>query len=106
MGPVAKYEALASWRLSKHLEKKLGDVSDLAVSEDHTLYLLSDQSQSVARMDDLPAPGESRATAAEVHRIRGNAKKSEGLAVLENGQFLVALDRRKPRGNLLLLGRD
>jgi hypothetical protein len=48
-------------RLQQHLDKTLAkacaDFSDLEIGRDGCLYLLSDKSSTIARLDDLPAGG-------------------------------------------------
>ncbi len=97
-----RYVALAIWRPDKALAKACADFSDLEVGPDGHLYLLSDKSASIARLDDLPAGG-GVATAMATWRLPHLDGKPEGLAFTPNGRAIVALDTRKARHNLLLL---
>jgi hypothetical protein len=96
------YVALAVWRPDKALEKACEDFSDLEVGPDGRLYLLSDKSASIARLDDLRADG-GAATALTVWELPDLDGKPEGLAFTANGRAIVALDTRKARHNLVLL---
>jgi hypothetical protein len=96
-----RYEALAVWWPDKALRKACADFSDLEVGPDGHLYVLSDQSSSIARVSDLPSTG-GTATAAASWRLGNLDGKPEGLAFTPNGRAMVALDTRKARHNLLL----
>jgi hypothetical protein len=50
-----RFVALAIWIPDKALAKTCADFSDLEIGPDGCLYLLSDKSSSIARLDDLPA---------------------------------------------------
>ncbi len=103
-GPVALYEALATWLLDDELADELGDVSDAAVGADGRLYLLSDQSSCIVRTDPIGSLGGEPVTADAIFTIDGKPDKAEGLALLPDGRALVALDTRKPKDNLVILG--
>jgi uncharacterized protein YjiK len=100
--PSMSFVARATWLLDTDLADLLGDMSDAAIGPDGQLYVLSDQSHSIARLQ-WPAPADSPVTAVEVFEIEGAPNKPEGLAVLPDGRLLVARDTRKPKGNLLLV---
>ncbi len=96
-----RYEALATWRPDKALRRACADFSDLEVGPDGYLYLLSDKSDSIARLSNLRAPG-GEATALATWRLGDLDGKPEGLAFTPNGRAMVALDTRKARHNLML----
>jgi hypothetical protein len=50
-----RFVALASWHPDRTLAKTCADFSDLEIGPDGCLYLLSDKSSTIARLDDLPA---------------------------------------------------
>ena len=52
-----QFVALATWLPDKRLAKTCADFSDLEIGPDGYLYLLSDQSSTIARLDDLAAGG-------------------------------------------------
>ncbi|MCU0483774.1 MAG: SdiA-regulated domain-containing protein, partial [Chloroflexi bacterium] len=103
--PVAASELtfvpLATWTPDAGLRAACRDFSDLEVGPDGRLYLLSDQSASIARLGDLHPPGgTARADATwALGRLRG---KPEGLAFTARGLAIVALDTRRARDNLAL----
>jgi hypothetical protein len=84
------------------LTKTCADFSDLEIGPDGHLYLLSDKSSTIARLDDLRAGG-GTAALLDVWRLGDLDGKPEGLTFTAQGHAIVGLDTRKPRRNLLLL---
>jgi hypothetical protein len=82
--------------------KICADFSDLEIGPDGCLYLLSDKSSTIARLDDLPAGG-GIAALLDAWRLGDPNGKSEGLAFTAQGCAIVGLDTRKARRNLVLL---
>ncbi|MGB8550069.1 MAG: hypothetical protein WCD82_17985, partial [Xanthobacteraceae bacterium] len=82
--------------------KTCADFSDLEIGPDGCLYLLSDKSATIARLDDLPAGG-GTAALIDAWRLGDLDGKPEGLAFTAHGRAIVGLDTRKPRRNLVLL---
>jgi len=97
-----RFVALATWLPDQTLTKNCADFSDLEIGPDGHLYLLSDKSATIARLDDLPAGG-GTAALLDVWRIGDLDGKPEGLAFNSTGHAIVGLDTRKPRRNLILL---
>jgi hypothetical protein len=97
-----QFVALAIWLPDKMLAKTCADFSDLEIGPDGRLYLLSDKSSTIARLDDLPADG-GAAALLDAWRLDDLDGKPEGLAFTAEGRAVVALDTHKPRRNLLLL---
>jgi hypothetical protein len=76
--------------------------SATARGPDGYLYLLSDKSFTIARLDDLPAGG-GTAALLDAWQLGDLDGKPEGLTFTAQGRAIVGLDTRKPRRNLLLL---
>jgi hypothetical protein len=97
-----RFVALAIWLPDKALAKTCADFSDLEIGPDGYVYLLSDKSSTIARLDGLPAGGGTAALLDAWHLgdIKG---KPEGLAFTAQGRAIVGLDTRKARRNLVLL---
>lgn len=99
-----RFVALAVWRPDKTLRKCCDDFSDLEIGPDGGLYLLSDQSATIARLKALSPGGGKAAVNGGPWRLDGLAgAKPEGLAFAAGGHAIVALDKRKRRNNLVLL---
>jgi hypothetical protein len=97
-----RFVALAIWLPDKKLAKTCADFSDLAIGPDGCLYLLSDKSSTIARLDALP-PGGGAASLLDAWRLGDLDGKPEGLAFTAQGQAVIGLDTRKARRNLVLL---
>jgi hypothetical protein len=97
-----RFVALAIWLPDRSLAKTCADFSDLEIGPDGYLYLLSDKSSTIARLDDLPAGG-GTATLLKAWRLGDLGGKPEGLAFTAQGRAIVGLDMRKPRRNLVLV---
>jgi hypothetical protein len=97
-----QFVALAIWLPDKSLAKSCADFSDLEIGPDGYLYLLSDKSSTIARLDNLPAGG-GTATLIDAWRLGDLDGKPEGLAFTRQGHAIVGLDTRKARRNLVLL---
>lgn len=94
--------ACAVWTPDKALAKACKDFSDLDIGPDGRLYLLSDKSATIARIDEL-APGGGVASLTTAWRLLDLGGKPEGLTFTTGGHAIVALDKRKPRRNMVLL---
>src|SRR5262245_45908019 len=96
-----QFVALAVWLPDKTLAKTCADFSDLEIGPDGCLYLLSDKSSTIARLDNLPAGG-GTAALLDAWRLGDLDGKPEGLAFTAQGRAIVGLDTRKARRNLVL----
>lgn len=96
-----QFVALKIWRPDKALERCCEDFSDLEIGPDGRLYLLSDQSEAIARLDDLAHQSDfvGMSVSWRLDDLKG---KPEGLAFAADGRAVVALDKRKKRSNLVL----
>jgi hypothetical protein len=97
-----RFVALAMWLPDKALAKTCADFSDLEIGPDGCLYLLSDRSSTIARLDHLQ-PGGGTIALLDAWRLGDLDGKPEGLAFTAEGHAIVGLDTRKPRRNLVLL---
>jgi hypothetical protein len=96
-----RFVALAVWYPDKALRAACPDFSDLAIGPDDRLYLLSDKSASIARLEDLP-PGGGDATLAASWKLDDVGGKPEGLTFSATGHAIIALDKGK-KNNLFVL---
>jgi hypothetical protein len=95
-----RFVALAVWYPDDALRKACPDFSDLEIAPDGGLYLLSDKSATIVRLDDLPAGG-GDATPAARWKLDDVDGKPEGLTFSASGQAIVALDKGR-KNNLLV----
>jgi len=100
--------ALAAWYPDRELREACPDLSDATVGIYGNLAVLSDKGHAVALVaPHRPAdePGAGVATAVVVIDVAGLADKPEGLALLPNGDVLIACDRPKSQDNLFVIRR-
>ena len=84
------------------LNRFAGEIQGIQQRTGCHLYLISDQSCTIARLADLRAGG-GTAAPLDVWRLGKMDGKPEGLAFTAAGHPIVGLDTRKPRRNLVLL---
>jgi uncharacterized protein YjiK len=91
-GKRSAFVPLKVWRLGANTTRILPDVSEAAVGEDGYLYLLGDQSRTVARLEKDLRPDEAKAKIEAWWRLPKDVEKPEGLAFLPGGRTAVATD--------------
>jgi uncharacterized protein YjiK len=99
----ATFRLLTAWDLGGAAMQRIGDLSDVTVGPDGRIYVLSDESRCIARLQETLDP-EDRLI--EVDRIWGlpdRLHQPEGLVITHDWNVLVALDHDEPRQNLFLL---
>jgi hypothetical protein len=97
------FRLLSAWDLGGAAVERIGDLSDVTVGPDGRIYLLSDESRCIAR---LQASLDPRDRLVEVDRIWGlpdGLVQPEGLVITGDREVLVATDHDEPRENLFLL---
>jgi hypothetical protein len=97
------FRLLSAWDLGGAAVERIGDLSDVTVGPDGRIYLLSDESRCIAR---LQASLDPRDRLVEVDRIWGlpdRLVQPEGLVITGDREVLVATDHDEPRENLFLL---
>lgn len=108
--PVGEVDFVATslWRLEGDASRLIEDISALAVARDRSLWLLSDKSESVARLrldTPLRAAGGTIERFDEVWRLPKGTTKPEGIAPLDDHRVLVAMDTGSTRGNGMIVER-
>ena len=99
----ATFHLLTAWDLGGEAMERIGDLSDVTVGPDGRIYVLSDESRCIARLQPTLDP-EDRLV--EVDRIWGlpdRLHQPEGLVITVDWEVLVAVDHDEPRQNLFLL---
>jgi Esterase-like activity of phytase len=90
------------WLVLDDLAQEVADVSDLTFGPDGRLYLLSDRSSVIVRLEAGWRDADAiRADA--LWALPPEVEKAEGLVVLPDGRALVAVDHKKAKENLFLL---
>jgi uncharacterized protein YjiK len=99
----ATFHMLAAWDLGGEALDRIGDLSDVAIGPDGRVYILSDQSRCIARLQETVPPDSGTV---EVDRIWGLPERlhqPEGLVITPGWDVLVATDHKELRDNLFLL---
>jgi SdiA-regulated len=99
----ATFRLLTAWDLGGAAAERIGDLSDVTVGPDGRIYVLSDESRCIARLQATLDP-EDRLI--EVDRIWGLPERlhqPEGLVITGEWEVLVAVDHPEPGQNLFLL---
>jgi uncharacterized protein YjiK len=101
--PTATFRMLSAWDLGGEALARVGDLSDVTVGPDGRVYLLSDESRCIARLQERVPP---ESGAVEVDRIWGlpdRLHQPEGIVITASWEVLVATDHQEQRENLFLL---
>lgn len=97
--------AIKVWRFSKKLAELAKDASDLAVGPDRRLYMLSDQSTELIRLESRLNPNEGKVSPSAWWQLPNAIDKPEGLVIDTQMRPWVASDIARAGGpNLFLLG--
>jgi hypothetical protein len=99
--PTTAFEVLATW----HLDQGAGitDISDIAAGPDDRLYLLSDESRCIARVETSVSRGETAVDVVEIWELPEEIQQPEGLVLMENMIPIVAIDRDEQEENLFVM---
>ena len=87
--------ALAVWSFSDALQALVADGSDLAVGPDHRLYLLSDESRMLVRLERQLRPSERKVNADACWRLPKEIAHPEGLVIDGDMRPWVGVDTKK-----------
>jgi hypothetical protein len=102
--PAGKLVALKAWKFSKPLRKLAEDASELAVGPDRRLYMLSQKSALLVRLEAILRPGENKVSAAAAWRLPKGFETAEGLVIDAGMHPWVGLDlKTTDRPNLFRL---
>ncbi len=86
---------LAAWRFSDALQAFVTDGSELAVGPDHRLYLLSDESRMLVRLQRELRPGVHEVNADTCWRVPKELAHPEGLVIDAEMRPWIAVDEKK-----------
>lgn len=87
--------ALKAWAFSKHLAALAKDASDLAVGPNGRLYMLSDQSAIVIRLEGRLKPEQAEVHASAAWKLPAEIVKPEGLVIDKEMHPWVAVDHKE-----------
>jgi hypothetical protein len=98
------YSLLSYWRLQPESGRRMGDISDVAAGPDESLYLLSDESRCIARLDRSLEASSADFGLTELWDLPEQLQQPEGLVIREDMVPIVAIDKDVPVENLFVMG--
>jgi uncharacterized protein YjiK len=101
--PTVIFHMLSSWDLGGEALERVGDLSDVAVGPDGRVYLLSDESRCIARLQDRVPPQSGTVAVDRIWHLPDRLHQPEGLVITPAWDVLVATDHAEQRENLFLL---
>jgi uncharacterized protein YjiK len=100
---TATFHMLSSWDLGGEALERVGDLSDVTIGPDGRVYLLSDESRCIARLQDRVPPESGTVTVDRIWDLPERLHQPEGLVITPAWDVLVATDHAERRENLFLL---
>ena len=97
------FRLLTAWDLGGEAAERIGDLSDVTVGPDGRIYVLSDQSRCIARLQATLDPEDGLIEVDRIWGLPDRLHQPEGLVITGNREVLVAVDHDEPRENLFLL---
>jgi uncharacterized protein YjiK len=101
--PTATFQMLSAWDLGGEALERVGDLSDVTIGPDGRVYLLSDESRCVARLQERVPPESGTVEVDRIWGLPGRLHQPEGLVITAAWDLLVATDHAEQRDNLFLL---
>ena len=101
--PRVTFRLLTAWDLGGEAMDRIGDLSDVTVGPDGRIYVLSDESRCIARLQAALDPGDHLVEVDRIWRLPDRLVQPEGLIITRDWEVLVATDHDEPRENLFLL---
>lgn len=100
---ASTHVVLTDWDLDGEADARIDDISDVAVGPDERLYLLSDESRCIARVEHQLPAAQRKLSITAVWKLPEEIVQPEGLVLMDDMTPLVAIDRQEPNQNLFLL---
>jgi hypothetical protein len=97
------FRLLTAWDLGGAAMERIGDLSDVTVGPDGRIYLLSDESRCIARLQATLDPDDRLVEVDRIWPLPDRLHQPEGLIITRDWEVLVAVDHDEPRENLFLL---
>ncbi|CAN5696204.1 hypothetical protein BH18ACT15_BH18ACT15_08760 [soil metagenome] len=96
-------ELLKVWSYTEEAAAYLKDVSDLTPGPDGRLYVLSDESRAIIRLQERLEPGDEVCGADAVWELPEEIEQPEGLVISDDMIPIVAVDKGQPEDNIFIL---
>jgi uncharacterized protein YjiK len=97
------FHMLSAWDLGGEALERVGDLSDVTIGPDGRIYLLSDESRCIARLQPAVPPESGTVAVDRIWGLPDRLHQPEGLVITPTWDVLVATDHAEQRENLFLL---
>jgi uncharacterized protein YjiK len=97
------FHMLSAWDLGGEALERVGDLSDVTVGPDGRIYLLSDESRCIARLQPAVPPESGTVAVDRIWGLPERLHQPEGVVITPTWDILVATDHPEQRENLFLL---
>jgi uncharacterized protein YjiK len=94
---------LTIWDLDAEAGEEIHDISDVAVGADERLYILSDESRCIARVEHRLPAAQRKLSITAYWKLPEEIVQPEGLVLMDDMTPLVAVDRKERNRNLFVL---
>jgi uncharacterized protein YjiK len=101
--PETTFHMLSAWDLGGEALERVGDLSDVAIGPDGRIYLLSDESRCIARLQATVPPESGTVAVDRIWGLPERLRQPEGLVIGGDWDVLVAVDHPERRDNLFRL---
>jgi hypothetical protein len=98
-----KHGVLTIWDLDAEAGEDIHDISDVAVGPDERLYILSDESRCIARVEHRLPAAQRKLSITAYWKLPEEIVQPEGLVLMDDMTPLVAVDRKERDRNLFVL---
>jgi hypothetical protein len=102
-GESSVQELLKVWRYTEEAAAYLKDVSDITAGPDGRLYVLSDESRAIIRLQEQLRPTDDLCDADAVWELPEEIVQPEGLVISDDMIPIVAVDKGQPEDNIFIL---
>lgn len=99
----SKMVLLHTWSIKSGDRASLKDISELAVGPDERLYLMSQESRDIVRVERALGADEFMVDVKSVHSLPSEIRAPEGLVILDDRRVVVADDTHDGDDNLFVL---
>ncbi|MDP9210027.1 MAG: SdiA-regulated domain-containing protein [Actinomycetota bacterium] len=100
---TATFHMLSAWDLGGEALERVGDLSDVTVGPDGRVYLLSDESRCIARLQPTVPPESGTVAVDRIWGLPDRLHQPEGLVITPTWDVLIATDHSEQRENLFLM---
>jgi uncharacterized protein YjiK len=100
---TATFHMLSAWDLGGEALERVGDLSDVTVGPDGRVYLLSDESRCIARLQPTVPPESGTVAVDRIWGLPDRLHQPEGLVIAPTWDVLIATDHEEQRENLFLM---